>query len=288
MSGFLIDGNDAFTAYGVRLLEGSLASVVAMPPLKQSSILTTAWHEADGIDADLSQPRLDTRQVSLLLATDGTRAMFDSLIQAITDGAYHTYSFTDIGRTLSLRLTGLDDYEQGGRLGFVTLRLADDNPLGGYTYTQPSSTSGGSEDYSLDGRPLSDYGVRLLGGTLDTISAHGSPRANLSRSLSVQGGTSYDGEAVHFDARSAKIPCLLRAKSTTELWKNWDALAFDLSRAGKRTLTVEGENAVQHFYYVACDVDEFVPDTTDYWLRFSLTIQLLDSRLTDITNDNEQ
>ena len=64
-----IDGKDAYSEYGVFVTEGGYNGVVAYPPLK--SVKSNDWQEMDGIEVDLSAPKLDTRQFPMDFAFSG-------------------------------------------------------------------------------------------------------------------------------------------------------------------------------------------------------------------------
>lgn len=64
MSGrFYIDGKDAFTEYGIYVQEGGYNELVAFPPLK--AVTSNDWQEEDGIEPDLSEPTLNTKEFFL-------------------------------------------------------------------------------------------------------------------------------------------------------------------------------------------------------------------------------
>ena len=64
MSGKLyIDGYDVYKQYGVYVTDGGWNTLVAMPPLKD--VEKNDWQDEDGIEADLSNPVLNTREVSI-------------------------------------------------------------------------------------------------------------------------------------------------------------------------------------------------------------------------------
>ena len=60
-----IDGGDAYLQYGAYVVNGGWNELVAYPPLKP--VESNDWQEEDGIEADLSAPVLDTREVREIL-----------------------------------------------------------------------------------------------------------------------------------------------------------------------------------------------------------------------------
>lgn len=69
-----IDGDDAYKQYGVYVVKGGWNDLVAFPPLK--TVPSNDWQEEDGIEADLSNPVLNTKEVQLKVAFSGTYSRF--------------------------------------------------------------------------------------------------------------------------------------------------------------------------------------------------------------------
>ena len=62
-----IDGLDAFTNFGLLILSGGYNELLAYPPLKP--VAYNDWQEEDGIEPDLSNPKLDTKTFSIRFGT---------------------------------------------------------------------------------------------------------------------------------------------------------------------------------------------------------------------------
>ena len=97
-----IDGTDAFTRFGVFIAEGGHNEVVAFPALKAPEV-SNDWAEYDGIEVDLSDPKLDTKELEIKFNAVGMYQTGD-FISLLSDGAYHTFEFKRIGYTCKLRL----------------------------------------------------------------------------------------------------------------------------------------------------------------------------------------
>ena len=69
-----IDGNDAYLQYGVYVTSGGFNELVAFPPLK--SVDSNDWQEEDGVEADLSAPVLNTREIQVKFAFGGLFSRF--------------------------------------------------------------------------------------------------------------------------------------------------------------------------------------------------------------------
>ena len=264
-----IDGKDIYAEYGVYVVQGGWNELISYPPLKP--IDSNDWQEEDGIEADLSAPVLDTREIQLKVAFTGLDSRFFALIRHLSDGACHTFDCRHIERTYRLRLVAQPNLAVAHALGTTTLKLADDFPLKDYTYEKPASNIVAYNDYTFDGRLFTDYGVRVLKGTLDEVKKTPTVKTNLLRNISTQMGALYDGKNVTYKSKDVKINCLMRADTLDELWRNYDALLYDLIRPNERKLWVKELDKSFPFYYKSCQVTEFYP-TDKIWLQFALTV----------------
>lgn len=138
-----------------------------------------------------------------------------------------------------------------------------------------------SDDYSLDNTPLTDYGCRVLKGSLSEVMKTAQVKQNLLRNIKTKTGAIYDGKRVTFKTKDVKLYCLMRAESLTELWRNYDALLHDLIQPEERLLSVRELEQEFPCYYKSCQVSDFFPDGK-IWLEFTLTLTFTGSfRLDD-------
>lgn len=264
-----IDGNDAYTEYGVYVVKGGWNELIAYPPLK--SVESNDWQEMDGIEADLSAPMLDTREIQLKIAFAGLDSRFFTLMELLSDESYHVFECAYIKRTYRLRLVSQPNIAAAKVIGTATLKFADDFPLSDYTYKKPASNVAAYDDYTFDSVNFTTYGVRVLKGTLDEVMKTPTVKTNLLRNISTQAGALYDGKNVSYKSKDVKINCLMRADTLEELWRNYDALLYDLIRPNERKLWVDELGQEFLFYYKSCQVTEFYP-TDKIWLQFTLTV----------------
>ena len=93
------------------------------------------------------------------------------------------------------------------------------------------------------------------------------------RDISVKTGVVYDGANVTYKSKTAQIKCLMRAANATEFWRNRNALLYDLTKAGERTLTVTELDKEIPCYYKGCSVNCFYPDNGKFWFEFTLSLE---------------
>lgn len=283
-----IDGIDIWQQYGVFVVEGGYNDLVAMPPLKD--VESNDWHEEDGIEADLSSPVLNSREVSIKFAVSGVFSRFVALMTMLSDGAYHDFNCVSIGRQYRLRLVNENSRKIVRPLETVTLRFADDFParhIQRFEATartaqnheaSPSSTTMQVDDYYLDGHRLTAYGARVLQGSLAEIVKKPQVKKNLYRNIKTVTGAIYDGKDVRYQAKDAKLNLLFRATTLEELWNNYDALLFNLTRPYEHVLAVTATEEAFYCSYKSCSVKDFYPDG-QIWLEVRLTLTVY-SRVT--------
>ena len=274
-----IDGVDVYTEYGVYVIEGGWMELVNLPPLK--TVTSNDWQEEDGVEVDTESFVLNTREVTLKFAVSGAYSRIAQFIEYLSDRTVHTFLCAEIGRTFRLRLVSTASLEYLPLLGFLSMKFADDYPLDGYTYAEP--TGGGLaaiDAYRIDGVRFSDYGVRLLKGSLAEVLKTPNVKTALLRNIPSQAGAIYDTEGVvTYKTKDVKLTCLLRADSLSEMWRNYYALLYNLVRPMQHVLYVDALGQSFDCYYKSCSVSDFVP-TGRVWLQFTLTLTFTgDSRI---------
>lgn len=264
-----IDGHDAYLQWGVYVVLGGWNDAIAYAPLK--TVEYNDWQEEDGIEADLSNPKLNTKEISLNFAYAGLYSRFIEFVNLLADGAYHEFNCVHIRRQFTLRMTQMPNLDHAATLGFVSIKFSNDFPLKGYSYRQPSSSVTRAEDYLIDGVPFTDYGCRILKGSLSEVMKSAAVKPNLLRNISTQPGAIYDGAVVTFKSKDVKLNCLMRADTLDELWRNYDALLFDLIRPDERLLEVSEFEQTFPCFYKSASVSEFYPEDK-IWLAFTITL----------------
>ena len=151
------------------------------------------------------------------------------------------------------------------------MKSADDYSLDGYTYKAPVSYIAASDDYLIDDVPLTNYGARVISGSFAEVIKTAAVKQNMLRNIKTKTGAIYDGKNVFFKAKDVKLNILMRADSVEQLWRNYDALLYDLIQPNERTLWVKELEQDFPFYYKSCSVSEFFPDDR-IWLKFTLTL----------------
>lgn len=277
----IVDGVDTFDRFGVFALETGLNDLLAYPPLKP--VEANDWHEQEGIDADLSAPRLNGREVTIKIGATGelgapqTIAKIEAFLAFLRQSVYRVFRFAFLGgREYTLRLVGEPNLTIAQALGFVTLKFADDYPLKGYTYRAPLSGVPKSYDYFIDRWTLTDYGARVTEGTLAEFARRADIKTGLTRNIATAHGVVGDSRgAVRQKSKEVKMRLHFRAETFAELWRNYDALLYDLTRPGARIVRVRDlGNRDYQAYYKSAQVTAFYPDDRP-WLDTTITLVIL-------------
>lgn len=251
---------------------GGFNELIAFPPLKTPP--ANDWYEERGFDPDLSDPVLDTREVTLRLsATDQTD--YNSIIGTLGASPVIDVRAPSIGRSWSLRFIAPTGGAHSSTFG---LKFAEDTPMRGYTYQPPAAekerewilSTSQRDDFVITESPkrsFADYGARVLGDVVGEMDRRNEVKTGLLRKFATKPGAFYDKAALFNEKGGDRsVQLLMRADTLAELWRNYDALLFDLIRPGARRYKEAP------FYYSSCRVDHFIPDEPRPWLQFTLTL----------------
>jgi hypothetical protein len=271
-----IDGNDAYSLYRVFIYGDEYNELLSFPQLKK--VASNNWPEEDGEEFDLSSPVLASRELNIRFGFHSPHHRFGGFLEMLSDGAYHDFDFQTIGRSYKLRLVQQPNLSMALHLGIFSLRFADDFPLEGYDYVPPQSAMTQTSGYELDERDLADYGIIVTAGSKVEIEKMPAVKKNLLTDIGSQSGVIYDGEYVFFQTKDVKLNCLMRAGSLTDLWRNYNALLYDLSRPGERKLYADSTGYEYPCMYRSISVKNF-RGSGKIWLEFTLTLLFTSFRL---------
>ena len=267
-----IGGEDVWDVCYVCTAFGGFNELIAFPPLKTPP--ANDWYEELGFDPDLSDPVLDTREVTLRLSATG-QWDYEGAIGMLEVSPVIDVRATSIGRSWSLRFIAPTGGANASTFG---LKFADDTPMQGYTYQPPNAekerewilSTSRRDDFVITESPkrsFADYGARVLGDVVDEMERRNEVKTGLLRKFSTKPGAFYDkGALFNEKGGDRSVQLLMRADTLAELWRNYDALLFDLIRPGARRYKEAP------FYYSSCRVDKFIPDEPRPWLQFTLTL----------------
>lgn len=261
-----INGNNIYERYGAQLLDGAFTSLIAFPKLKPYP--KNDWQERSGIETDLSNPKLDKKEIKLSLIVKRYR----KLIKELSKKVYHDFEFHKLEHTCRLRLINADVVKYNDEFKIVTLTLSNDFPLNGYQYSKPQSSINENDYFTIDDISTTAYGINILQGTLSQILKVPKIKPLMERNIKAMNGVIYDDKgSVTFKEKDVSLKCLMRADNIKEFWQNWNAFIYDLTKPYERTLYVKALDKKFSFCYKSSMVSKFY--TTPYvWVEFTVVI----------------
>lgn len=271
-----ISGVDIYQRFGIRPILGAYNELVNYPSLK--SVESNDWAEEDGLDVDLSEPKIDSKKVSIPFYCGlGT----DTILRFINVLAQRPFiaSFTALNRAYKLRLISNTKLQQISELGVFALDFSLDNPTI-YSQPNPSSDIARCEDYLIDEIPFTDYGARVLDGALNNIIKAPSLKEPLISKYDTQNGAIVDEDALcRYKHKEVNIPILMRATNINEFWSNYDALLNALISPNARSLYVAALDRNFDCYYKSCRTKVFrITNNNSIWWEFTLIFVFINYR----------
>ena len=270
-----INGIDAFLRYGVLLAQGGINDLLKYPTRK--AYLYNDWFEQEGIDADLSEPLFEPKEVSLTFYASSDSNL-DEFVTDLTRSVYHTFEDKLLQRVFKLRLIKQTAVSLVNGFYYTTIAFADDFTAEEMTKNSSYPVSSAllpDTGYTIDGVNLKDFDVAVLQGTDESLRNIIEVKQNVLHSSKYSNALVYDKEQGYLTptAKDATLKCLMRAENLEDLWNNWQALFSLLTRQGYRTL---GKDNLQSymFVYKSCEIPLFYP-TEKIWLEFNLTITII-------------
>lgn len=274
----LVDGEDAFSEYGIFVEQYGYKALIQMPSFKK--LTSTEWPEYDGEEVDLTAPVLGTKSFSISFCMVNNRWAEDFFDLLATDGAYHTFYFADLKRSYKLRMTSNGTFSSNVKFGKLALTFSQDDCEIPSAEPLDFGASGVRQfGYELDEIDFSQFGANVLDGTDDAIRKAPSVRANLSVSTADKHGVSYDDAEVHFKTKDVKLSLLIRAETIDDFWLRWDALFAVLMQPESRVFYFGDAGAEYECYYKSCSVSKFdILKNNHVWCEFSVTLTFTSCR----------
>lgn len=270
-----IDGKDAFIAYGIFVAQYGFQQLIQFPAFKK--VDTFEWADDDGIEVDLSDPKLDTRTLQITFGITNVRYAED-LFDELSIGAYHTFEFRELNRTYRLRMTSCGTFKSKYRLGTLTLTFADDFPVVPTDTSYPLGITDIRQiGYEIDGIDMSQFGAYILDGTDETIRKSANVRDNMRISTRDMNGAIYDNSHVTFKAKDITLKCLINCTGIDEFWKRYNSLFAVLLDADERRFYYAALGNEYTCYYKSMSVQKFdIRRGNRVWCEFSVVLTITD------------
>lgn len=268
-----INGIDIYKSFGLYSCDQGYNSLIQWASLKD--VPYNDWYEENGIEPDLSEPVVDSRTCTLHLAGRSSDTQIWDLLSLVSNGATpNTIEVAEIGRTFSnLVYLNASEPKVVDDLWQIDLSFVDDCPVVP-AIGSPQSNVASYNDYAIDGRLFTDYGVRILAGTRSSLAQIPARKTNWEYSSEYAHGTiSGNNNVGHTKAYEATLRCLMRADSLTELWNNYDALYAQLVSAGEHHIDATAIAKRYPCYYRYAKVKRFYA-SDKIWMEFDITVNI--------------
>lgn len=275
-SSFLIDGLDSFEHFGMIVTEGGYNDLVVYAPTKEVNI--SNYKEVDGITADLSNVCLKNKLVNIRFGILGSIDKYRNFIKKISDKAYHTFGFMQIGLTEKLRYVSESSFSYNGKFTLATVQFSDDFPKKWYSETWMIPTEIKPfvpiSNLEINDINIACYGLRNLSGALDSILRTPKAKAGTTIENRIMDSVFYDNTDIKLEGKEISINLLMKARDMAEFWEQYREFQRLLCTYGAKKLYHADLNSTFWFYFKSCSVKEFSP-IGKIWFTFSITLQIL-------------
>jgi len=277
-----IDGID-ISKYEAVMERGGVAALLAYPSLVEPE--TQEWAEHDGLEVDLDNPKLQSREIDLPFTANSLEHM-GALLADLSKTGYRNIRSSVLSESWRLRyisqgsITSLVD----GARSFV--RFADDMPRTLFSNRLPHLGYGQPvpplpNKYFMDGISFSDYGLIVLGAK-DSIYRAPDMRESLKITNKVMDGAIYDSELAQFKGKDVVFKLSFYCDTTERLLNNHRAFFYDLIQSNERILTTDYLTEDLKFYYKSASNFVFTKTTLYTLLEFDLTLVFTNYRPSEI------
>lgn len=264
-----IDDLHVRSRFGCWITRGGYAGLLTFPAMREPEY--NDWPEEDGIEVDLSEPKLEDKEIAIPFLAD-THVGATDLVAYLSEPGYHSFYIPSLGRRWNLRLSS----QSAGRVYPLAtsfeLKLVEDVPVRPVPETMPDPGVRPTESrYLLDGVPFSAYGVA----TDDTRASFlKSPTAkrNMDRTVSTEDGRIYDADHLVFQKKEVTFKCHFKAVSMEAFWKCYDAFFSALIQPEERKLYVEEIGKEYLCYYKNSSGFKILTMTGPVVVTFNLTL----------------
>jgi len=274
---WFIDGIDIYDVYGVGIEKGGYNDLFKVPSLKAP--ISNDWHEQDGEEVDLEDPKLDNKSVSIGFAA-ARRDHTNNFIAMLTEPGYRVLSIPSLRKTWNLRISSEENsnmWRSGQRHSFL---FYDDNPRRFITDILPAGHGlrlPGSL-YSLDGVRLDQYGI-VSEETRAEVFKMPTLKQNLERSIDVIDSKLVSTLSANMSTRETTLKLCFYCSDIDTFWRNYSSFFYSLTKPGERYLYVsEIEEEIPCYYHSTSGFD-FSRNGDQVILKFNLTLTFITYRI---------
>lgn len=271
-----IDDQPARNHFGVWVTRGGYSGLLAFPALKEPE--ANDWPEEDGVEVDLSDPKLERKEITLSLLADTNTAATD-LVAYLSDPGCHRFRIPSLGREWRLRFSEHPENHVYPLQTAFSLKLVEDVPVRPAAEELPNpGVRIPVSRYLLDDVPFSDYGV-VIDVSRSALLKAPAAKLNMNRMVSTEDGQIYDADHLVFQKKEVTFNCHFKAVSMAAFWQCYDAFFAALIQPGERQLYVEEIGKAYPCYYKNSSSFEVLTLAGPVIVKFNLTLVFTSFRL---------
>lgn len=276
---WFIDNIDIANKFGIGIVKNGYYDLLSYPSLKEPDY--NDWAEHDGIEVDLFNPKLNTKDINIeFVSLGGDNVNTERFLAFLSDVGYRTLRINSLGKEWRLRVskeTSRSVFRNGQKF---TIQFIEDLP------TRNTGVKSGlpisyKTPYSVDGVRFDEYGIIITAGK-ESVFAMPDLKTNLTINSKYSDGAFYDTGISKFKERDVTLKCCLLSSSILNFWNNYNAFFSDLVKPNERifeTSFVERERF--RCFYRSMNITNFIKNSRYVACWFDLKLCFTDSRPKD-------
>lgn len=241
-----IDGISTWDKFGVWVTKGGYSDLLTFPALVDPD--KNDWPEEDGVEVDLTEPRLQPKEITISFLASKADIDVCDFIAFISAPGYHTLRVPSLNRSWRLRLSTHTKNVRYRNACDFSLTFVEDVPVRHAVSLPDPGLMIRDCGYELDGVSFADYGV-VIDTAKDELLKSPAVKKNLNRKVKILDGQIYDAEHLVFNSKESTFKCHFKAVSIAAFWKCYDAFFSALIQPEERQLYVDSLSETYPCYY---------------------------------------
>lgn len=273
-----INGIDIYTHYGMSIEKGAYGQLLSFPSFKAP--LVEDWHESDGVDVDLENPKLQNKQVKITFIST-TPGLHNDFITLLSSPGYRELFISSLGKKWILRVSIEESgtYWKNGQKR--TFMFYDDSPRRFIDDYIPFPVGHGLNlpvsKYEIDGFRLNEFGIIVRNAKSDAFKM---PviKENLERDISIIDGKLVSVKSSPYGQKNVVFDCSLLCDSIDKFWQNYESFFHLLTKPEERNLYLYETDMNYPCYYGGTSNFSFDKKKDYVVLNFSFTLIFISYR----------
>lgn len=264
-----IDGISTQSRFGVWVTKGGYKDLLTFPALADPD--KNDWPEEDGIEVDLSEPRLQEKEITVSFLSDTHEGATD-FIAFVSEPGYHILRVPSLGREWQIRLSAQPANKVFASATSFSIKFIQDVPARPLAIALPDpGLMIYDNGYELDGVSFADYGVVVDVARSELLKAP-AVKQNLNRKVRTSDGQIYDADHLVFGSKEVTFKCHLKAVSVSAFWQCYDSFFAALIQPEERQLYVAFTGGTYPCYYKKASGFQLLGLRGPVIVEFSLTL----------------